>query len=113
VDSVRHVGGMAESLPPIAVLLREARDAYGVVIRREVERKGMTPPPPNGAFVLGALHFGMSREDVMHQRGQALDKGRALPDSSNAATCSTNLTDCTSRRRVENALSPSPTPRRP
>jgi hypothetical protein len=78
VSGVRYVEGVAESLPPIAVLLKEARDAYGVVIRREVERKRMTPLPPNGAFVLGALHYGLSREDIMRQRGQALDKGRAL-----------------------------------
>ena len=69
---------MSETLPPIAVLLKEARRAYGAVLRREVERNGLTPLPANGAFVLGALHYGHSREDIMHQRGQALDKGRAL-----------------------------------
>jgi hypothetical protein len=69
---------MSESLPPIAVLLKEAHDTYGVVIRREVERKGLTPLPPNGAFVLGALHLGLSSEDIMHERGRAIDKGRVL-----------------------------------
>ena len=73
-----YVEVMVESLPPIAVLLKEARDAYGAVIRREVERKGLTHLPPNGAFVLGALHYGLTRRDIMHQRGQALDKSRAL-----------------------------------
>ena len=71
---------MPDTLPPIAVLLKEARDAYGAVIRREVERKGLPALPANGAFVLGALHYGHSREDIMHQRGQAIEKGRVLSD---------------------------------
>lgn len=75
---VRYVENVTDTLPPIAVLLKEARDAYGAVIRREVERKGMTPLPPHGAFVLGALHYGLTRQEIMHQRGQALDKSRAL-----------------------------------
>ena len=69
---------MTETLPPIAVLLKEARDAYGVVIGREVARKGMAALPPYGAFVLSALHHGLSREEIMHQHDQAHDKHRAL-----------------------------------
>ncbi len=71
---VRYVEGVNQSLPPIAVLLREARDAYGVVIRREIARKGMTPLPPNGAFVLCALHFGLTRTQIMHQHDQTHEK---------------------------------------
>lgn len=69
---------MAESSPPIAVLLQGARDAYGTVVRCEVERKGLAALPPHGAFVLSALSYGLSRADIMHQRGQALEKSLTL-----------------------------------
>ena len=69
---------MSETLPPIAVLLREARDAYGAVVRREIARKGLAPLPRHGAFVLGALHYGLTRDEIMHQRELALDKTVAI-----------------------------------
>lgn len=66
---------MTETLPPIAVLLKEARDAYSVVIRHEIDRKGLAPLPRHGAFVLSALHFGLTREQIMHLPDQTADKG--------------------------------------
>jgi hypothetical protein len=69
---------MDESLPPIPVLLKEARAAYGSAIRQQFSRQGLTPLPPNGAFVVGALHWGASLDDIMRERGTALEKGQVL-----------------------------------
>ncbi len=69
---------MDENLPPIPALLQAARGAYGAAIRRDVAQCGFEPLPPNGAFVIGALHYELSREDIMHERGRAIERGQVI-----------------------------------
>jgi hypothetical protein len=69
---------MTDILPPIAVLLKEARGAYGVAIHHQLTARGFDAVPPNGAFVLGALHHEASRENIEHERGRALEKGQTI-----------------------------------
>jgi hypothetical protein len=69
---------MTDSLPPVAVLLREARSAYGAAIRRELAARGFDALPPNGAFVLGALHYEMTREDIVRERGRVMEKSQTI-----------------------------------
>ncbi|HEY5304218.1 MAG TPA: hypothetical protein VIJ86_09200 [Acidimicrobiales bacterium] len=69
---------MTDTLPPIAVLLKEARGAYGSAIRHELVTRGFDALPPNGAFFLGALHFEMPLEAIMRERGRALEKGQTI-----------------------------------
>jgi hypothetical protein len=69
---------MTDSLPPVAVLLREARSAYGAAIRRELAARGFDALPPNGAFVLAALHYDMTREDIVLERGRAMENSQTI-----------------------------------
>jgi hypothetical protein len=69
---------MTDELPPIPALLQAARSAYGVAIHREVASRQLRPLPPQGAFVLGALHRGASLDDILHERGRAMEKAMTL-----------------------------------
>ncbi len=69
---------MTDTVPPIAVLLKEARGAYGTAIRNELATRGLEALPPNGAFFVGALHFEMPLADIMRERGRALERGQTI-----------------------------------
>jgi hypothetical protein len=69
---------MTDSLPPVAVLLREARSAYGLAIRRELADRGFDALPLHGAFVLGALHYERALEDIVRERGRAIEKSQTI-----------------------------------
>ena len=69
---------MPDDFPPMAVLLKEARSAYGAAIHREVARRGLTPLPPQGAFVVVALHHDLPLVDILRERGRAMERAHTL-----------------------------------
>jgi hypothetical protein len=64
---------------PMPVLLREARGAFGTVIRHEIERRGLPRLPRDGAYVLGALHFEeMDLASVIHRRERSMERNQTI-----------------------------------
>jgi hypothetical protein len=78
MGAIRYFELMTESLPPVAILLREARGAYDAEIRQTLAARGFDPLATNGAFVLGALHYEMTRDDSVRPRGRTLEKSHTL-----------------------------------
>ena len=69
---------MAEELPPIPVLLKEARGAYAAAIRNNIAKHGLPPLPRDGAFVLGALHNGLTFDVILRERGRSIEHHQSL-----------------------------------
>ena len=74
----RYREEMTDELPPIAILLKEARGAYGAAIHREVASRGLDPLPPQGAFVVAALHYEQPLENILRERGRAMERAQTL-----------------------------------
>jgi len=77
--SRRHNVGMDHDDLPLPVLLREARGAFGTVIRRAIDEADLPALPSDGAFILGGLHF----EDVpvaqlIHQRARSMERNQTI-----------------------------------
>jgi len=62
------VDDLLKDLPGIAILLREARGAYGGAIREAVALAGMQPLPINGPLIVGGLHEGVPFPRLVSQR---------------------------------------------
>jgi hypothetical protein len=60
-------------------LIREARGAYGLAIRRALSKIGLGDLPRNSAYVLGAMEvFGMSLDEVVHRRHKSLEQSHTV-----------------------------------
>ncbi|MGD0054146.1 MAG: hypothetical protein ABSC34_01745 [Acidimicrobiales bacterium] len=68
------VDDLLNDLPGIAILLREARGAYGAAIREAVALAGMQPLPVNGPLIVGGLHEGVPFDRLVSQRRQSIVK---------------------------------------
>lgn len=62
----------------IPVLLREARGAYALAIRKALATMGLEQLPRNTAFVLGALRSDVPFESIVRQRRGSLERAGTM-----------------------------------
>jgi hypothetical protein len=72
-------GELPDDLPPVPLLLREARGVYATAIRVALRSAGLRELPTNGPLILGGLHDGeLSFSQLVDQRRTSIEKYRTI-----------------------------------
>jgi hypothetical protein len=69
---------LPDDLPSIPLLLREARTAFGGVIRAAIESAGMPALPANGPLIIRGLHEEVPIALLVGQRRKSLERFETL-----------------------------------
>jgi hypothetical protein len=73
------LGDLPDDLPPVPLLLREARGVYAGAIRVAMRSAGLPELPTNGPLILGGLHDGeLSFSQLVDQRRKSIEKYRTV-----------------------------------
>jgi hypothetical protein len=72
-------GELPQDLPPIPLLLREARGVYAGAIRAAIAAAGLPELPTNGPLIVGGLHDGeLSFSQLVSQRPRSIEKNQTI-----------------------------------